>query len=313
MTALDNKSELVKNMNVIIAAILAIAGVILTISLLNNFSKGGMFSSAKLEPSEIAISLLVGFYHLLFAGLCYATSTALSSTEKNSSWLENVLDVFGWSSIIIGCIGFLAITSMNAGSMASMSTIISPILTVFYSLTLGLICFGTSKTLKGEPNPSLENTLPAFAVILIIVGLISSVVLLNGFAKGGAFSSARLELSEIIVALLVGFYHFILAGLCYGVYCILKRIKPKSSQFDNILKNVGWLAVFIGVVGAIIGIVKGSDIGFLSQYAILIAVAFGLYSSTLGILSLGVYEHLKIQAGESQAGESGSDLESRIN
>jgi len=148
-----------------VAWILGILGIIAVIVLLVRFGKGGMYAEAKLETPEVVTSLLAGFYHWLFASLCYAISRVLRPAKGvNLSRTIGILRLFGWGAILIGIIGAFVIFP-KALDMGLRAWIRIPGAFAFaiYNVAFGIPCLGIATLLRRiAPGLSITDDKPEF-------------------------------------------------------------------------------------------------------------------------------------------------------
>ena len=99
-----------------------------------------------------------------------------------------------------------------------------------------------------------ETIIGLLTFVSFVIGLIGSCVvifLLASFSQGGLFSPAKLEFSELIIALTVGFYHVLLIGLIVGVITIIGNNKEKFYSVSKFLNIIGWTVIVIGALAGI--------------------------------------------------------------
>ena len=147
-----------------VAWILGILGVIATIVLLVRFGKGGMYAEAKLESTEVVTSLMAGFYHWLFACLCYAIGRGLRPAKGvNLSITIGFLRFFGWAAILIGIIGAFVIfpKALGMGRWALYRSIPGAFAFAIYNVAFGIPCLGIATLLKRvDPRLSIADDKP---------------------------------------------------------------------------------------------------------------------------------------------------------
>ncbi|MFC1533976.1 hypothetical protein ACFL7M_11495 [Thermodesulfobacteriota bacterium] len=133
-----------------VAWILGILGIIAMIVLLFRFGKGGLYTEAKLESPEVVTSLLAGFYHWLFAFLCYAIGQVLRSEKVvNLTRSIGLLRFFGWGAILIGIIGAVVIFPKTLGmGPRAWYRIPGAFAFVIYNMVFGIPCLGIAALLK---------------------------------------------------------------------------------------------------------------------------------------------------------------------
>jgi hypothetical protein len=158
----NHNKGIIKALNVI-AFILGILGIIATIGLLVRFGKGGMYAEANLELPEVVTSLLAGFYHWLFASLCYAIARALRPAKGlNLSRTAGLLRFFGWGAILVGIIGVIVIFPKTfAMGPRALYRIPGAFAFAVYNLAFGMPCLGIAALLKRvEPRLSIDDDKP---------------------------------------------------------------------------------------------------------------------------------------------------------
>ena len=143
-------------------------------------------------------------------------------------------------------------------------------------------------------NKGIIKALNVIACILGILGIIATIVLLVRFGKGGMYAEAKLELPEVVTSLLVGFYHWLFASLCYAIGRVLRPAKGVNlSRTVGFLRFFGWGAILVGIIGAFVIFPKALAMGPRALYRIPGAFAFAIYNLAFGMPCLGIAALLK--------------------
>jgi hypothetical protein len=137
------------------------------------------------------------------------------------------------------------------------------------------------------------------AILLSLLGIILTIALFSQFSKPTLFGKPGLELSEIIIALLVGFYHLLFAALCYGTSEALAPAKQDSSGFSPSVNAFGWMALIIGAIGAVLILTKTTDLGPFSRYGLYGAAAIAIYNLAFGAVCIGIARVLQVKGAPS--------------
>jgi len=158
----SHNKGIIKALNAV-AWILAILGFIATIGLLVRFGKGGMYAKPGLELPEVVTSLLAGFYHWLFASLCFAIGQVLRPAKVATlSRTRGFLQFFGWGAILVGIIGAFVIFPKYLGmGPRGLYRIPGAFGFAIYNLAFGVPCLGIAALLKrAEKKLSVDDEKP---------------------------------------------------------------------------------------------------------------------------------------------------------
>jgi len=84
------------------------------------------------------------------------------------------------------------------------------------------------KTVETIENINLIDLLQTTSVVIFIVGLVSVVFLLYQFSRPSMFSRGDLNFVEILIVAAIGFYHFVIGIICFGIKEILSCLKDTN-------------------------------------------------------------------------------------
>ncbi len=77
---------------------------------------------------------------------------------------------------------------------------------------------------------SFVSLLDTVGAIVIFLGIIAFFALISKFSQSGLFSSGRISVGEVFIAIGVAFYHFVLGIICLGIARIISMLKEAQSQ-----------------------------------------------------------------------------------
>lgn len=143
----------------VIGWLLVLLGFIATIFLLVRFYKGGMYAEPALEAREVLTSLVAGFYHWLFAFVCFGMGQILRKSKGEFSRRTiRFLQFFGWGAIVIGIVGaFIIFPSAFGMGPRVFLRILGAIAFVIYNVAFGLPCLGLAALLKKDSSEGVEQ------------------------------------------------------------------------------------------------------------------------------------------------------------
>ena len=180
--------------------------------------------SAALAPA-LAIMLLVVFYGLIVAGVCYLISGATAETIPTPTALQRVVSVLLW----VGVSG-LGMSGAPGG--------IAAFLDLSSLLILGALCLVIAITSASEWQKSLAQHLPVAGFVGVLVGVI------------GIFQSAS-DPSAIGPAMAIAFLTLI---YCNTISVVLKLAYPEMQQGKGSihLTYLGFVLLFVTFITAVL-------------------------------------------------------------
>ncbi len=281
-------TKFLRKMLFAMSIVLSIAGGILFVFFLTEFVFKGSPSNIKLQLVESIIALLVGFYHLLFAGLCYGMYTALIEDIRYPPRLKKTLYLIGISSIIFGVIGIGVLLLGNTALVtipepfASYSSV--HMVTGIYGICMGLLCLSIS----------LLNEKKFDLVAIAMIG--ATIYLMLGIFLGGAFFEKS---PKLIYAFLAVFYNFLFAFLCVGISAAVNPEKLELEWLNGNLVFFGYGSIILGCVEFFFILISPSLPDPISHFKVISAILSVIYGFGLGGLCLGLSTILVQQIQES--------------
>ena len=91
---------------------------------------------------------------------------------------------------------------------------------------------------KVVENINISDVLQTLSVIIFCIGLFTGIYLLYSFSQPGMFSRGGLNFIEVLIVLVVVFYHIVLGSICFGLKEILKKLNGSLQLKDEDKKFV---------------------------------------------------------------------------
>ncbi len=280
-----SKKYLVQKFNHTVSVVLFLIGVTFIVLTLFRIIMIGHLTPTEAQPFEITFLFLSGFYHILFAGLCYGVFTALTSEQGYPHWLKRALYSLAGSSIFIGVIDMAFILICNKTSVPIIEPlakhlVIHKIPIGIYSIGFGILCISISTMIEKKFELNWINLIGSF------------IFLMTGFFQFGFFLENG---HKLFPAFLVGFYHFIFISLTLGISETINPEKLEIIWLKNNMNFFGYTALGLSVLELFLILYNPSLLEPFSPYSFIVAIIVVLYSLILGGLCLGLSNILEEQ------------------